>query len=103
MDETIIEKFYERLVTCLPMDDAKFRASLKTAGLLPGDLKSAITSKSTPAEMAEHFLDYGINNNIDNFSELLTVMENSKRKELKALVKEIQESIPRSVEPGWLV
>ena len=98
MDESTIEKFYEKLVACLPMDDASFRASLKSAGLFPGDLKSAVTSKSTRAEMAEHFLDYGINTNIQNFSKLLTVMKNSKRDELKVLVNEIQgESIP---EPG---
>ena len=101
MDESTIEKFYEKLVVCLPMDDATFRASLKTAGLLPGDLKSAVTSKSTRAEMAEHFLDYGIKNNIETFSKLLTVMKNSKRDELKVLVNDIQgESTPGSVEPG---
>ena len=102
MDESIFDKFYEKLVACLPMDDANFRASLKTAGLLPGDLKSAVTLKSTSrAEKAEHFLDHGINNNIDNFSKLLRVMENSKRDELKVLVSEIrEESIPGCIEPG---
>ena len=98
MDESIIDKFYEKLVACLPMDDASFRASLKTAGLLPGDLKSAVTSKSTRAEMAEHFLDYGINNNIGSFSQLLTVMKNSKRDKLKVLVYEIQRET--GSEPG---
>ena len=101
MDESIIDKFYEKLVTCLPMDDATFRASLRTAGLLPGDLKSAVTSKSTRAEMAEHFLDCGINNNIESFSQLLTVMKNSKHDKLKALASEIHgEIIPGSIEPG---
>ena len=101
MNESVIDKFYEKLVACLPMDDAYFRASLKTAGLLPGDLKNAVTSKSTRAEMAEHFLDYGINNNIENFTKLLTVMKNSERDQLKALVIEIQgENIQGSVEQG---
>ena len=101
MDESIIDKFYAKLVTCLPMDDAYFRASLKTAGLLPGNLKNAITSKPTPADMAEHFLDYGINNNIDNFSKLLTVMKNSKHDQLITLVNEIEkESNPGCVKPG---
>ena len=101
MDESIIHKFYEKLVVYLPMDDANFRARLTTAGLLPSVLKIAVISKSTKAEMAEYFLDYGINNNIDNFSKLLTVMENSEYVHLKDLVNEIQgESTPSSVEPG---
>ena len=101
MDERIIDKFYVKLIACLPMDDPYFRASLKAAGLLPGDLKSAIISKSTRAEMAGHFLDYGINNNIDNFSKLLMVMKNSQHDQLKVLVNEIQgESTPGSVKPG---
>ena len=101
MDERIIVKFYAKLVACLPMDDVYFRASLVTAGLLPGNLKDAVTSKSTRAEMAEHFLDKGINNNIDNFSKLLTVMKNSKRDQLITLVNEIEkESNPDCVKPG---
>ena len=101
MDETIIEKFYEKLVKRLPMEDAGFRASLKSAGLLPGDLKNAVTSKSTKAEMAEHFLDNGINKSIENFSKLLTVMKNSENNQLKVLADEIQrESIPSCVGTG---
>ena len=101
MDERIIDKFYVKLIACLPMDDPYFRASLKAAGLLPGNLKDAVTSKSTRAEMAEHFLDKGINNNIDNFSKLLTVMKNSKRDQLITLVNEIEkESNPDCVQPG---
>ena len=95
MDDKIIEKFHEKLVKCLPMDNAELRASLKTAGLFPSDLKSAVTSKSTRAEMAEYFLDNGINNDIGNFTKLLTVMKNSKRDQLIVLVNEIaRESAP---------
>ena len=101
MDEKVIEKFYEELVKRLPMRDAEFRASLKSAGLLPGDLKNAITSKSTKAEMAEHFLDYGINNDIKSFSKLLTVMKNSKHDQLKELADKIQrDNIPSCAETG---
>ena len=101
MDERIIDKFYVKLIACLPMDDAYFRANLKTAGLLPGNLKDAVTSKSTRAEMAEHFLDKGINNNIDNFSKLLTVMKNSKCDQLITLTNEIEkEGNPDCVKPG---
>ena len=101
MDESTVEKFYAKLVKCLPMDDAEFRASLKTAGLLPGNLKSAVASKPTRADMAEYFLDNGINNNIESFSKLLTVMKNSEYEQLKILAIEIQrESTPSSIEPS---
>ena len=101
MDENVIEKFYAKLVKHLPMDDAEFRASLKSAGLLPGNLKSVIASKPTSADKAECFLDYGINNDIESFSKLLTVMENSDYDQLKLLVTEIHgKSVPSSVETG---
>ena len=100
MNEKVIEKFYEELVKYLPMNDAEFRATLKTAGLFPGDLKNAVTSKSTRAEMAEYFLDNGINNDIEIFSKLLNVMKNSKYDKLKVLANEIQESNPCCVGAG---
>lgn len=101
MDESVIEKFYAKLVKHLPMDDAEFRASLKTAGLLPGNLKHVIASKPTRADKAECFLDDGINNDIESFSKLLTVMGNSEYNQLKVLVSEIWgESIPSCVETG---
>ena len=102
MDESVIEKFYVQLVKYLPMDDAEFRASLKTAGLLPGNLKQVIASKPTRADKAECFLDDGINNDIDSFSKLLTVMRNSDYDQLKLLVNEIhgKSGIPSCVQTG---
>ena len=88
-----IQKFYEQLVKYLPMDDAQFRASLTTAGLLPGNLKSAIISKLTKADMAEHFLDNGIKNDIESFLRLLKVMRNSEHTQLKLLATEIQRDL----------
>ena len=95
-----IQKFYEQLVWHLPLDDAYFRASLTTAGLLPGDLKSAIISKSTRADMAEHFLDNGIKNDIKSFLTLLKVMRNSENEQLKLLATEVQRDIPDNVGIG---
>ena len=89
MDESVIEKFYAKLVKQLPMDDAEFRASLKSAGLLPGNLKHMIASKPTRADKAECLLDDGINNDIESFSKLLTVMRNSDHDQMKLLVNEI--------------
>ena len=95
-----IQKFYEKLVKYLPLDDAQFRASLTTAGLLPGNLKSAVISKPTRADMAEHFLDNGIKNDIKSFLKLFTVMQNCEHDQLKILATEMQKSIPSCVEIG---
>ena len=95
-----IQKFYEQLVKYLPLDDAQFRASLTTAGLLPGNLKSAIISKPTRADMAEHFLDNGIKNDIKSFLILLEVMRNSEHDQLKLLATDVQRDIPDNVGIG---
>ena len=95
-----IQKFYEQLVRYLPLDDAQFRASLTTAGLLPGNLKSAIISKPTKADMAEHFLDNGIKNDIKSFLRLLEVMRNSEHDQLKLLATEVQRNIPGNIGIG---
>ena len=95
-----IQKFYGQLVRHLPLDDAQFRASLTTAGLLPVNLKSAVISKPTRADMAEHFLDNGIKNDIKNFLRLLEVMRNSEYNLLKVLATKIQRDLDNSGNVG---
>ena len=89
MDE-VIKHFYGDLVSKLPMDDATFRASLYSAGLLPGDLKETVKSKPTRADKAEHFIDHGINNDAANFAKLLEVMEKSGNSSLITLATQIR-------------
>ena len=74
MTEAIICKYYADLVELLPMNDAKFRARLYSAGLFHGNLWDEVQSKPTAADKAEHFLHYGIKNDTDSFSKLLTIM-----------------------------
>ena len=75
MTEAIICKYYADLVELLPMNDAKFRAKLYSAGLFHGNLWDEVLSKPTAADKAEHFLHNGIKNDTDSFSKLLTIME----------------------------
>ena len=91
MDE-VIKHFCTDLVSKLPMDDAIFRASLVSAGLLPGDLKQVILTKPTSAEKAEYFIDNGINNDAKNFVKLVDVMRNSGNNHLIQLAAEISNS-----------
>ena len=89
MTEAVIRKYYVNLVELLPMNDAKFRARLYSAGLLPGNLLDEIQSKPTRADKAEHLLHYGIKNDTDSFSKLLTVMEDHNDDHLKKLTEMI--------------
>ena len=89
MTEAIIRKYYADLVELLPMNDVKFRARLYSAGLFHGNLWDEVQSKPTAAEKAEHFLHYGIKNDTDSFSKLLTVMENYDDNHLKKLIEMI--------------
>jgi len=85
----IIRQFYPDLLRWLPIDDATFRAELKSTGLLPGTLKSQILSKPTKEEKAEHFLDHGINNDINNFLKLISVMGKYDSKRVQELAMDI--------------
>ena len=61
------EEFYSQLVDKLPMRDAKFMASLTSAGLFAGgNLKDEVIAQSTPADKATHFLDNAISPYIED-------------------------------------
>ena len=73
----MIQQFYSELVRVLPLGDATFRSNLTTAGLLPVNLKSEIKLMQSDADKVEHFLDFGIKNDIASFKQLISVMEES--------------------------
>ena len=75
MTEAIIRKYHADLVELLPMNDAKFRAKLYSAGLFHGNLWDEVQSKPTAADKAEHFLLHGMKNDTNCFSKLLAIME----------------------------
>ena len=89
-----IEKFSPQLLETLPMDDAIFIAKLRSAGLLPGNLKAEIKSLKTSADKADYFLDYVILPNLSvnqtNFHKFLKVMEESGNDTLSTLAKDIK-------------
>ena len=88
-----IMKYYVELIKCLPMDQLSFRAQLTAVGLLHRDLKENVLSKPTRGAMAEYFLDYGINNDAESFSSLITVMQKSEYDQLKVLATRIKSCI----------
>ena len=93
MTEAIINQFFPDLVELLPMNDALFRARLRSAGLFHGNLNKEIMSKPTAPEKAEHFLENGINNDTECFNKLLTIMNDYNNNHLKKLAEKIREEI----------
>ena len=61
----------EKLVKCLPMDDAYFITKLSAQELLPGNIDSKIKALSTQADKAMYFLSNVIKPALD-IAELLT-------------------------------
>jgi len=92
--EDVLIEFSSQLLKTLPMDDAIFIANLRSARLLPGNLKAVIKSLPTSADKADHFLDHvilpNISKNHDNFLALMNVMENSDYPSLNKLAEEIK-------------
>ena len=70
----------EKLVKCLPMDDAHFITKLSAQQLLPGDTENKIKPLSTQADKASYFLNHVIKpaldiNETSSFNKLLCIMQ----------------------------
>ena len=101
------EKYYERMVHCLPMNDARFVAKLYSHQLLPGDTESQLETKTTPAAKAAYFLSRVVKRALDgndtsSFNNLLSVMESCDYADLNKLAYEIKSKINKAsdTEPG---
>ena len=91
----------EKLVKCLPMDDTHFITKLSAQQLLPGDTKDKIKTLSTQADKASYFLDHVIKpaldiNDISDFDELLSIMQNCGYKHVEKLAVTIKDEIDMS-------
>ena len=78
--KTTYVNYLDKLVKCLPMDDAHFITKLSSQRLLPGDTESKIKALSTPADKASYFLSHVIKPALDiddmsSFEKLLSVMQ----------------------------
>jgi len=92
--QNIIDKYIPQLLKTLPMDDVIFIAELRSAGLLPGDLKAEIKSLKTSADKADYFLDCVILPNISvtqtNFHKFIKVMEECSYDAVSSLARDIK-------------
>ena len=103
------ENYVDKLVKCLPMDDALFIVSLSKHQLLPGNTSNKIESLPTQADKALYFLDHVIKPALDiedtsSFDKLLSIMEQCGYAHVKALACKIKSDIDKgsSIKTGVL-
>lgn len=62
----VFTKYYEKLVSSMPMKDAIFIAKMYSKSLFPGDLKAQVETKSSSQDAAAYFLDNSIQKDLKN-------------------------------------
>ena len=92
------EKYSEKMVKCLPMNDALFIAKLSSYKLLPGDTNNQLKALPTPGEKALYLLNHVIKTALDtddtsSFDNLLYVMEHCDYDHVRRLACEIKSQI----------
>ena len=97
----VFQKFYDRLIESLPMNDKIFLGYLYQYNLLPGDLYSRIQTKSTSVEKAVLFLDCTIQPSLrigdyGTFIRLLEVIQQSDYKYMRELAHQIEIELKKS-------
>ena len=104
------KKYHEKMVQCLPMNDALFIAKLYRHQLLPGDTNSQLETKTSPADKAAFFLSHVVKRALDgndtsSFNNLLSVMESCDYADLNKLAHKIKSKINKASdnEPGIVI
>ena len=93
--KNLYEKYGEKLIKCLPMEDSIFIAKLLKYELLPGDIINVLKTFPTQDAKAYYFLDHVIKPALDtddtsSFDNLLSVMEHCDITFVEALAHEIK-------------
>ena len=92
------EKNFDKLVNCLPMQDALFTAALSTLNLLPGNTNNEIEALRTAPEKASYFLKTVVKpalviNDTSSFERLLSFMEHCGFDHVEKLASRIKSEI----------
>ena len=92
------EKHAEKLVRCLPMDDALFIAKLSDHKLLPGDTHDQLSAQPTQSAKALYFLQHVIKPALDiddksSFDNLVSVMDHCNYAHVEKLASVIKSEI----------
>ena len=92
------EKYFEKIIKCLPMNDTLFIAKLSSHKLLPGDTNNQLEALPTPGKKAHYLLNHVIKpaldtNDTSSFDNLLSVMEHCGYDHVRRLAYEIKSQI----------
>ena len=90
----VYEKYAEKLVKALPMDDVTFTTKLCSSGLLPGGIDANIKSLGSDADKADFFLKKVVKAALDiddneSFITLLKVMKECGYRHIKNLANKM--------------
>ena len=102
----LYDRYFEKLVKCLPMDDVHFIAHLRTSRLLPGYTESKIKTLSTSSEKASFFLSHVIRpplalDDVSYFHQLLSIMHDCGYNHVQKLSFKINQDM--NINPGILM
>ena len=104
------EKYFEKMVNCLPMDDTLFITKLSACKLLPGDTNSQLKALRTQVDKASYFLNHVIKPALEiddtfSFDDLLSVMEHCGYGHVERLACKIKTEMSRTSDtaPGMFV
>ena len=106
----VYEKYSEKIIKCLPMNDTLFIAKLFSYKLLPGDTNNQLEALSTPGKKAFYLLNHVIKPALDtddssSFDNLLSVMNDCDYDHVRKLACEIRSQIVKAkdIESGMCV
>ena len=99
----VYEKYIEKLVKVLPMDDVTFTTQLSSNSILPDNVDSHITSLSTPSNKADYFLKKVIKSSLDidettEFENLITVMKKCGYSYIERLANKMKADLEKELE-----
>ena len=94
----VYQRYFSKLIKCLPMDDASFLAMLTEHELLPGDTEGKVKSQATQTEKATYFISHVIKPSLEVdsrvcFDKLLLVMSESGYKHVEEISGKIESEI----------
>ena len=104
----VYEKYIEKLVKALPMDDVTFTTQLSSNSILPDNVDSHIQSLSTPFNKAEYFLKKVIKSSLDidettEFENLITVLEKCGYSHVERLANKMKADLEKELEGNCIV
>ena len=104
----VYEKYFEKLVTVLPMDDVQFIARLTANHLLPSGVDDYIKSLPTKSDKAYHLLKNIINSSLDidetkEFTNLIATMEKCGYPHIEKLANQMKSELQIKLKGNYIL